>query len=73
VASPNDNNGAGATRSVLLDISSLTSTTNSSTAKLLTIDAQTDPINGPAENTVVLTAIKEIDFNGYGVAFLTFK
>jgi hypothetical protein len=73
VVSPNDNNGPGAPRTIFLDIGALTTTSASSTAKLLTIDAQTDLSTGPAENSVLLTPIMQLNFKGYGVAFLTFK
>jgi hypothetical protein len=70
MASPNDNNGAGAPRSILLDISQLTTST---AGKLLTIDTRTDLVNGPAESSILLTPTVQIDFPGYGVAFLSFK
>jgi hypothetical protein len=66
-----DNNGPGAPRSVLVDVSSLS--TLFQTAKLLTIDANTNLSNGPTEATVGLGPQIPIDFNGYGVAFLTLK
>ncbi|HVZ16456.1 MAG TPA: glycosyl hydrolase, partial [Terriglobales bacterium] len=70
VNSASDNNGSGARRSVSLDVQQLTTST---TAKLLKIDGSTDPINGPSETPIVLTPETQIDFSGYGVAFLTFK
>lgn len=70
VASSSDDNGAGAPRAVLIDISQIG---NFSSAKLLTIDANADLVNGPSESAVPLTPRIEVDFAGYGVAFLTLK
>jgi hypothetical protein len=66
-----DNNGTGAPRSVLIDVSQFL--TPFQTATVLTIDANTDLTNGPMETTVGLAAQIPITFNGYGVAFLTLK
>jgi hypothetical protein len=66
-----DNNGPGAPRSVLVDVSQLS--TMFQTAKLLTIDAHTNLTNGPSEATVGLGPQIPINFNGYGVALLTLK
>jgi hypothetical protein len=68
VNSPNDNNGPGAARSVLIDVSALG---NFSSGSLLTIDASTSAASGPAASSVTPAAQMTIKFNGYGVAFLT--
>lgn len=70
VASAADNNGRGAPRSISIDISQLGTFTN---AKLLTIDANTDAVNGPQEAATSVASTMEVDFTGYGVAFLTLK
>lgn len=66
-----DNNGPGAPRSVLIDVSALP--TAFQTARLLTIDANTNLTTGPTETSVGLGPQIPITFNGYGVAFLTLK
>lgn len=66
-----DNNGPGAPRSVLVDISQLPAAFQ--TASLLTIDAKTNLTTGPIESTVSLAQQIPLTFNGYGVAFLTLK
>jgi hypothetical protein len=68
VNSANDNNGPGAPRSVLIDMSALGSFSSGS---LLTIDASTSAANGPVASSVTPAAQMTINFNGYGVAFLT--
>jgi len=65
-----DNNGPGAPRSVLVDVSSLNPF---QTASRLAIDANTDLTNGPTETAVAPGPQIPITFNGYGVAFLTLK
>ena len=70
INSPDDNNGPGAARSVLIDVSALGTF---SSASLLTIDASTSAITGPTPSSVTPTAQITIPFNGYGVAFLTLK
>jgi Glycosyl hydrolase catalytic core len=70
LVSTSDNNGAGAPRSVSVDISQLGTFT---TAKLLTINASTDLVNGPTEASITLAPTMEVDFGGYGVAFLTLQ
>jgi hypothetical protein len=67
VASPTDNNGAGAPRTVVVDLSSLNSF---SAASLLTIDATTSIANGPAAVAIAPAARIGVTLNGYGVAFL---
>jgi hypothetical protein len=66
-----DNNGPGAPRSILVDVSQLS--TAFQTASLLTIDANTNLTNGPTETSVGLGPQIAINFDGYGVAFLTLK
>jgi hypothetical protein len=68
VASLNDNNGQGAPRTVSLDVSTLGG--GFSSAAELTIDANTDVINGPEEMPVPIAQQYQITFNGYGVWLL---
>lgn len=68
VNAPSDNNGPGAPRSVLVDVSALGSFSSGS---LLTIDTNTSVASGPAATAVTPAAQITISFNGYGVAFLT--
>jgi hypothetical protein len=70
VNAPTDNNGPGAPRSILVDVSQLPVF---QTARLLTIDANTNLTNGPNEAVVGVASQIPITFNGYGVAFLTLK
>jgi len=67
VASPIDNNGPGAPRTVSLDLSSLGTF---STASLLTIDSATDVINGPTAASIAPNSPIQVMLNGYGVAFV---
>jgi hypothetical protein len=62
-----DNNGPGAPRSVLLDVSAL-GTFSSGT--LTTIDASTPVSSGPSPASVTPAPQMTITLNGYGVAFL---
>lgn len=70
VNAQNDNNGPGAPRSVLLDLSALGTFSSGS---LLTLDASTSPLTGPAPSSVTPGAQMTISFGGYGVALLTLK
>jgi hypothetical protein len=70
INSPNDNNGPGAPRSVLIDVSALGTFSNGS---LLTIDASTSPTTGPSANAVTPAGQLTVSFSGYGVALLTLK
>ncbi len=71
LVSASDNNGTGAPRTVSLDVSQLG---NFTSAKLLTIDARTDAINGPEETPFTLSrTVGELTFPGYGVAFVTLQ
>jgi hypothetical protein len=64
---PNDNNGNGDPRTVLVDISSLG---NFSSASLLTIDAATSASAEPAAVSVTPAPQMSITLPGYGVALL---
>ncbi|MGC2213328.1 MAG: hypothetical protein WA419_03170 [Silvibacterium sp.] len=70
VANANDNNGAGSPRTVLVDTSALGSFT---TAKQLTIDANTNVANGPQQQTITYAPQMQVTLGGYGVAFLTLQ
>ncbi len=63
----NDNNGAGLTAKVSLDISSLGSFT---TATQIMIDGSTGPLNGPTAASISAQSPISLSFTGYGVAFL---
>ncbi len=65
-----DNNGPGTPRTVVVDLSAW-GAFNSAT--LLTIDASTDPAQGPAPSTVTPAPRMSVRLNGYGVAFLALK
>jgi len=68
--STGDNNGPGAPRSVLLDVSSAGSF---QTATLVAIDASTSAANGPTPTVIPLASQIPLTLNGYGVQFLTLK
>jgi hypothetical protein len=70
INSPDDNNGPGAPRSALIDVSALGTFSSGS---LLTIDASTSAATGPSASSVTPAAQITINLNGYGVAFLTLK
>jgi len=67
---PSDNNGPGAPRTVIVDVSALQPFASGT---LLTIDATTDPANGPTSVPITPAPRLTITLNGYGVAFLEFK
>jgi hypothetical protein len=67
VRSSTDNNGTGAPRTVIVDLSALG---EFSSATQLTIDANTNPASGPSAQTITPAAQMEITLNGYGVTFL---
>ncbi|MEJ2009453.1 MAG: hypothetical protein P8Z30_15080 [Acidobacteriota bacterium] len=67
VQNSTDNNGAGAPRTVVVDLSQWGAF---SSATLLTIDAGTDPVAGPKQEAVTPAAQMTVTLNGYGVAFL---
>lgn len=70
VANASDNNGAGAPRSVLVDLSALGAFTS---AKQLTLDANTSATNGPAEQTITPAAQMTVTLGGYGTTILTLQ
>jgi hypothetical protein len=71
VASSTDNNGAGAPRTVIVDLSGLG---NFSSASVLTIDTNTSATTGPATAVSVTPATRmSVTVGGYGVAWLILK
>lgn len=70
IDAPDDNNGPGSPRSVLIDVSALGTF---SSCSLLAIDANTSAVSGPSATSVTPAAQITITFSGYGVAFLTLK
>jgi len=72
VASATDNNGTGAPRTVIVDLSGLG---NFSSASMLTIDASTSPTMGPVQSALsaMPTARMTVTLGGYGVAWLMLK
>lgn len=67
VNGPNDNNGPGAPRTVVLDLSQLGAF---SSASELTIDANTNVATGPAAVNVNPSPQITLNMGGYGVTFL---
>jgi hypothetical protein len=67
VNSPNDDNGPGAPRTVIVDLSQLGSF---SSATELTIDANTDVTAGPQAVSVPPQPQMTLAMGGYGVTFL---
>ena len=67
VASPTDNNGAGLTANVSIDISALGSF---SSASELVIDSTTSATAGPTATPVTATSPINLTMNGYSVAFV---
>jgi uncharacterized protein (DUF2141 family) len=65
-----DNNGPGAPRSILIDISALGTFSSGS---LMTIDQNTSASTGPTPAAVTPASQMTVTLNGYGVAFLTLK
>jgi hypothetical protein len=65
-----DNNGPGAPRTVIVDVSALGAF---SSATQLTIDASTDPAQGPSATPVTPAPRMMVTLNGYGVTFLQFQ
>jgi hypothetical protein len=71
VASATDNNGAGAPRTVIVDVSELG---NFSSASLLTINSSTSATTGPATAVSVTPAGRmTVTLGGYGVSWLMLK
>lgn len=68
VHSSTDNNGNGDPRTVVVDTSSFGTF---SAASLLTLDANTDIVNGPTGAGIPPVSRIVVTLNGYGVAFLT--
>jgi hypothetical protein len=67
VNGPNDDNGPGAPRTVVVDLSQLG---NFSSATELTIDANTDVATGPHAVSVTPQSQMTLSMGGYGVTFL---
>ncbi|MGO9087214.1 MAG: hypothetical protein ACLP6G_20160 [Terriglobales bacterium] len=65
-----DNNGPGAPRSVLVDVSALGTFSSGS---LMIIDTNTSVASGPTASSVTPAPQMTISLGGYGVAFLTLK
>ncbi len=70
VQSPDDNNGPGSPRTVLIDT---TAWGSFSAASLLTIDANTNVATGPVASSLSPDAQIPVTLSGYGVAFLTLQ
>jgi hypothetical protein len=68
VHAPNDDNGTGDPRTVVVDTTSLGTFAS---ATQLTIDANTDTTNGPAEAPIAPAARMTVTLGGYGVTFVT--
>jgi hypothetical protein len=68
VHAPSDNNGDGDPRTVIVDVSALGTF---ATATQLTIDGNTDTVNGPAEVAITPAARITVSLGGYGVTFVT--
>ncbi len=68
VNAASDNNGAGQPRTVMLDVSALAPF---GSATQLTLDANTDPIAGPAATSVSPASQMTVQLGGYGTTFLT--
>lgn len=70
VASPSDDNGAGAARTAVVDISGLGTFTS---ASLLNINASSDVSNGPQPASITIASKLAVTLPGYGVSFLLLK
>ena len=70
VNATDDNNGPGAPRNVVVDVSALGTFTSGS---LLTIDKNTNVASGPVAATVTPAAQMTVTLDGYSVGFLTLK
>jgi hypothetical protein len=68
VNAASDNNGPGQPRTVMLDVSALAPFES---ATQLTLDANTDPIAGPAATSVSPASQMTVQLGGYGTTFLT--
>ncbi len=65
-----DDNGPGAPRTVIVDVSALGAF---SSATQLTIDASTNPAQGPTATPISPAPRLTVNLNGYGVTFLQLK
>jgi hypothetical protein len=65
-----DNNGPGAPRTVLVDVSALGTF---SSASEVTLDTNTDLVHGPTASSVALAGQIPITFGGYGTVLVTLK
>jgi hypothetical protein len=70
VASPSDNNGSGAPRTVIVDLSSLGTFTSASE---LSINAQSSATSAPAAVSVTPATRMTVQMSGYGVTWLLLK
>ena len=70
VASVTDNNGAGQSAKISLDVSALGSFAS---ASLVTIDSTTSAATGPTQAPISPSSPMSIDLNGYSVAFVTLQ
>jgi hypothetical protein len=70
VASTTDDNGAGATRTVIVDLSALGTFR---TATRVDLNGSTSTVNGPTSTAITPTATMTLTFNGYGSSFFTLK
>jgi hypothetical protein len=70
VANASDNNGAGAPRTVMVDVSALGSFT---TGKQLMLDANTSPTAGPVEQAITPAGQMQVTLGGYGTTILTLQ
>jgi len=70
INSSDDNNGPGAPRNVLVDVSAL-GTFSSGT--LLVVDADTNAASGPSASSLAPVPQITVTFGGYGVTFLMLK
>ncbi len=70
VNAASDNNGPGQPRSVVVDISALGPFYGGTR---MTLDANTDPIAGPAATNFAPASQMAVRLGGYGTAFLTFS
>ncbi len=70
LASPTDNNGAGAPRTVIVDISSLGTFSSAST---LSFNAQSSATSAPTAAPATLAPRMTIPMGGYGVTWLLLK
>jgi hypothetical protein len=68
VQNASDDNGTGAPRTIIVDLSSFNAF---SSASLITLDAATNITTGPAAQAVTPASRMTITLPGYGSAFLT--